>query len=198
MTDRTDLTRRKWLTVATASVGGVGLGATALAFIETMEPSEAAKAAGAPVEVDLSGVAPGTQTTVAWRGKPVWIIHRTDEQLKLLGNHDAALVDPMSQQSEQPADCKNPTRSVKPAFFVAVGICTHLGCIPSYRPEPGAPDLAGAIGGAWPGGFSCPCHGSKFDLAGRVAKNVPAPLNLVVPQYKYLSDTKLIIGGDSA
>jgi ubiquinol-cytochrome c reductase iron-sulfur subunit len=188
-----DPQRRRALLAATAGVGGIGAICAAVPFVESFAPSEAAKAAGAPVEVDISNVGPGRIITVEWRGKPVWILHRTDAMLAALGNHDAMLVDPGSSQPQQPPYATNPTRSIKPPFFVAVGICTHLGCVPSFRPEQGAADL----GPTWPGGFYCPCHGSRFDLAGRVFKNVPAPLNLEVPQYSYLSDTRLLIGADS-
>jgi ubiquinol-cytochrome c reductase iron-sulfur subunit len=188
---QTDPQRRRLL-VATIGAGGVGAVAAAIPFVASMAPSEAAKAAGAPVEVDVTQVAPGKLVTVEYRGKPVWVVHRTDEMLKLLGNHDQQLADPQSEQPQQPPYAKNPTRSIKPPFFVAVGVCTHLGCIPLYRPEPAAPDL----GSDWPGGFYCPCHGSRFDLAGRVVRNVPAPLNLEVPRHQYLTDTRLLIGED--
>lgn len=184
--------RRKFLLAATTGVGGVGVVATAIPFLNSMKPSEAAKAAGAPVEVDIAGVPPGRLITVEWRGKPIWILHRTPQMMDSLKGHDNLLVDPLSAQSLQPAYAKNPYRAIKPEFLVMIGICTHLGCIPVFRPEPGAAEL----GGDWPGGFYCPCHGSKFDLAGRVFKNVPAPLNLEVPAYQYLADTRLVIGVD--
>lgn len=185
---------RRALLAATAGVGGIGAICAVVPFVESFAPSEAAKAAGAPVEVDIGNIEPGRLVTVEWRGKPVWILHRTDAMLAALGNHDGMLVDPKSSQPQQPPYATNPTRSIRPAFFVATGICTHLGCVPSFRPEPGAADL----GPTWPGGFYCPCHGSRFDLAGRVFKNVPAPLNLEVPPYAYLSDTRLLIGADNA
>lgn len=131
--------------------------------------------------------------TVEWRGKPVWILHRTGQMLSLLNKHDDQLVDPKSLASQQPVYAKNATRSIRPEYLVVIGICTHLGCIPLYRPEVGAADL----GPDWPGGFYCPCHGSKFDLAGRVVKNVPAPRNLDIPPHEYVSDTRLLIGKDS-
>lgn len=184
-----DPDRRRWL-IATAGVGGAGLIASAVPFVASMEPSEAVKAAGAPAEVDISAVAPGKLITAEWRGKPVWILHRTDAMLAGLTTHNQLLSDPESTRSQQPSFADNPTRSAKPSFFVAIGICTHLGCIPTFRPEPAPADL----GPEWPGGFYCPCHGSKFDLAGRVFRNVPAPLNLEVPDYHYLSDTRLVIG----
>jgi ubiquinol-cytochrome c reductase iron-sulfur subunit len=166
--------------------------ATAVPFLESMSLSEAAKAAGAPVEVDLGRIAPGQIATVEWRGKPVWVVHRTEEMLKLLGQHDDLLADPQSSKPQQPSYATNPTRSLKPEYFIAVGICTHLGCVPSYRQEIAPVDL----GPNWPGGFYCPCHGSRFDLAGRVFKNVPAPLNLEVPQHVYLSDARVLVGQD--
>jgi ubiquinol-cytochrome c reductase iron-sulfur subunit len=185
-----DVERRKFLERAVMVAGGIGAVGIAVPFIESMEPSEAAKAAGAPVEVDISGIQPGALMTVEWRGKPVWILHRTDAMLATLNQHNGLLADPASKQSEQPPAAANPSRAIRPPFLVLIGICTHLGCVPSFRPQPGAPDL----GPEWPGGFYCPCHGSRFDLAGRVFKNVPAPLNLVVPEYGYLSDTRLIVG----
>jgi ubiquinol-cytochrome c reductase iron-sulfur subunit len=188
---KTDQGRRRIL-VATTAMGGVGLVTTAVPFVASMAPSEAAKAAGAPVEVDVSNLAPGKIITVEWRGKPVWILHRSDAMLASLGNHDNLLLDPRSAQPQQPLYASNPARAVRPPLFIAIGICTHLGCIPLYRPETGAADL----GADWPGGFYCPCHGSKFDLAGRVFKNVPAPNNLEIPQYVYLDDTRLLIGAD--
>ncbi|WP_019143288.1 ubiquinol-cytochrome c reductase iron-sulfur subunit [Noviherbaspirillum massiliense] len=191
-TNQTDEDRRRFLRNATVATGGVGVIGVAIPFLETMAPSEAAKAAGAPVEANVSSLAPGKLMTVEWRGKPVWILHRSDAMIAGLGQHNDLLADPDSSKSEQPAYAKNPGRSIRPPFFVVTGICTHLGCVPGFRPEPGAPDL----GANWPGGFYCPCHGSKFDLAGRVFKNVPAPLNLVVPEYNYLSDTRLLIGED--
>lgn len=186
-----DASRRRLL-IATGTVGGAGLVATAVPFVSSMAPSEAAKAAGAPVELDLGKVGPGKLLTVEFRGKPVWVVHRTDAMIKTLGKHEDQLVDPNSDQPQQPPYAKNPTRSIKPEYFVATGICTHLGCIPLYRPEPGASD----VGADWPGGFYCPCHGSKFDLAGRVVRNVPAPANLEIPIHMYLADTRLLIGKD--
>ena len=170
----------------------MGAVATAIPFIDSMAPSEAAKAAGAPVETDINRVDPGKLMTVEWRGRPVWIVHRTAEMLNLLGKHDTLLVDPRSEQPQQPPYAANSDRSIKPDFLVVTGVCTHLGCTPVYRPEPAVADL----GAEWPGGFYCPCHGSRFDLAGRVFKNVPAPLNLEVPRHVYLSETRLLIGED--
>jgi ubiquinol-cytochrome c reductase iron-sulfur subunit len=188
----TDLRRRKFLTAATAWVGGVGMVAASIPFVKSMLPSEAAKAAGTPVEVDIGKVEPGMLLTVEWRGKPVWIAHRTEAMLDLLDKHDDRLRDPRSRQPQQPDYARNATRSIKRRYLVAIGICTHLGCIPTFRPEAAPADL----GPDWSGGFYCPCHGSKFDLAGRVLKGVPAPLNLVIPPHGYLSDTRLLIGVD--
>lgn len=185
--------RRKFLVAATAGVGGVGIAATTVPFVQTMAPSEAAKAAGAPVEVDISTVAPGNLLAVAWRGKPVWIVHRTPQMLSLLDNHNNLLVDPHSKQPQQPPYAANASRSIKPAYLIVTAICTHLGCVPLYRPGAALADLEPN----WPGGFYCPCHGSKFDLAGRVFKNVPAPLNLEIPPHQYVDETRLLIGKDA-
>jgi ubiquinol-cytochrome c reductase iron-sulfur subunit len=190
---KVDTSKRKFLIAATSAVGGVAAAGVAVPLVMSMMPSARAKAAGAPVEVDISKVEPGMLLTVEWRGKPVWIVNRTKEMLDLLGKHDDKLTDPASEQPKQPAYCKNPTRSIKPELLVAVGICTHLGCSPTFRKDLGAADL----GGDWPGGFFCPCHGSKFDLAARVFKNVPAPVNLEIPPHQYLSDAKLLIGVDA-
>jgi ubiquinol-cytochrome c reductase iron-sulfur subunit len=190
---KVDTRKRKFLIAATSVVGGVAAAGVAVPLLMSMMPSARAKAAGAPVEVDISKVEPGMLLTVEWRGKPVWIVNRTKEMLDLLGKHDDQLTDPNSEQPQQPPYCKNPTRSIKPEMLVAVGICTHLGCSPTYRKDVGAADL----GADWPGGFFCPCHGSRFDLAARVFKNVPAPTNLVIPPHQYLSDAKLLIGVDA-
>ncbi len=190
---KVDTRKRKFLIAATSAVGGVAAIGVAAPLLMSMMPSARAKAAGAPVEVDISKVEPGMLLTAEWRGKPVWIVNRTKEMLDMLGKHDDQLTDPTSEQPQQPAYCKNPTRSIKPEYLVAVGICTHLGCSPTYRKEVGAADL----GTDWPGGFFCPCHGSRFDLAARVYKNVPAPTNLVIPPHQYLSDAKLLIGVDA-
>jgi ubiquinol-cytochrome c reductase iron-sulfur subunit len=181
---------RRRLLITTSAVGSVGLVTTAIPFVKSMSPSERALSAGGPVEVDLARVAPGTLTTVEWRGRPVWVLHRTPQMLATLGGHDAELADPASAQDQQPFYATNPTRSVRPEWFVATGVCTHLGCTPTFRPEPAPPDL----GPAWPGGFFCPCHGSRFDLAGRVFRNVPAPRNLEVPPYSFEGDTRLLVG----
>lgn len=184
---------RRRLIVATAAVGGAGAVAALVPFVSSMLPSERAKAAGAPVEVDVSKLEPGQMMTVEWRGKPVWIINRTKEMLDTLPKLNDAVSDPSSDKQQQPAYCKNEARSIKPNLLVAVGICTHLGCSPSSKFKHGAEE---GMGSDWLGGFLCPCHGSTFDLAGRVYKNKPAPDNLVVPPHKYLSDTRLIIGED--
>ena len=185
---------RRRLLVATATVGGVAGVAAALPFIASLAPSERAKSAGAPVEVDISKIAPGQMMTVEWRGKPVWIIHRTKEMLDGLSTVDDKVSDPKSERPNQPDYAKNEYRSIKPEYLVAVGICTHLGCSPSEKFKTGAES---GVDPNWPGGFLCPCHGSTFDLAGRVYKNKPAPDNLEIPPYKYLSDAKVLIGDDS-
>ena len=185
-----DLDKRQFLTVATAAFGAAGAAGVAVPFVGSMLPSERAKAAGAPVEVDISGIAPGEIKTAEWRGQPVWIIHRTDEMTAELPKHNEELSDPNCDvTSQQPAYCKNTDRSIKPNIGVIVGICTHLGCSPTAKMQSG-----GDMGGKWPGGFYCPCHGSKFDLAGRVYKGSPAPTNLVVPPYSYIDDNTLVIG----
>ncbi len=190
---KVDTSKRKFLIAATSAVGGVAAAGVAVPLVMSMMPSARAKAAGAPVEVDISKIEPGMLLTVEWRGKPVWIVNRTKDMLDLLGKHDDRLADAKSEMPQQPDYCKNDTRSIKPEFLVAVGICTHLGCSPTFRKDVGAADL----GGNWPGGFFCPCHGSTFDLAARVFKGVPAPTNLVIPPHQYLSDAKLLIGVDA-
>ena len=187
-----DLKRRRVLTVAASAVGVVGVGFVAVPFIASMQPSARAKAAGAPVEADISKLEMGQLLRVKWRGKPVWIVRRSPEMVESLASLDQDLRDPQSNDSDQPEYCKNPTRAIKPEFFLAVGICTHLGCSPTFRPEVAPTDL----GAEWKGGFFCPCHGSRFDLAGRVYQGVPAPLNLVIPRHQYLSETLLLIGED--
>jgi ubiquinol-cytochrome c reductase iron-sulfur subunit len=189
-----DPARRNWLMI-TCGAGAVGGVATAVPFVASFTPSERAKAAGAPVEVDISGLKPGEKTVVEWRGKPVWIMRRTPEQLASLKKTDPQVADPKSDRTAYPTPeyAKNEHRSRKPEVFVAVGICSHLGCSPSDKfapgPQPSLPD-------DWVGGFLCPCHGSTFDLAGRVFKNKPAPDNLEVPPHMYLSDSRLLIGED--
>ena len=190
--DTVDCGRRRLL-VATAAVGGVAGVAVAVPFVSSMLPSERAKAAGAPVEVDISRLAPGEMMTVEWRGKPVWIINRTKEQLEALKTLAEKLADPKSDKKMQPDYAQNETRSIKPEILVAVGICTHLGCSPSEKFKTGA---ASGIDANWPGGFFCACHGSTFDLAGRVYKSKPAPDNLEIPPHMYLGDARLVIGED--
>lgn len=190
-----DSSKRTWL-IASSCAGAVGVGAVAVPFVSTFQPSERAKAAGAAVEVDIADIKPGEKKTIEWRGKPVWIIRRTPEQLAALPTIDGQLADPKSlrKQSElTPVYARNEGRSIKPEFFVAVGICTHLGCSPSEKFTPGP---QASLPDDWKGGFLCPCHGSTFDLAGRVFKNKPAPDNLEVPPHMYLSDSKLLIGED--
>jgi len=185
-----DAGKRRFLIGATAVVGGIGGIAAATPFVLSLFPSERAKAAGAPVEQDISKMEPGQQISLEWRGRVVWVINRTKEMLATLPKMDKRLVDPNSEVPQQPPYCKNEHRSIKPENFIAVGICTHLGCSPTYRPEVSPPDL----GADWLGGFFCPCHQSKFDLAGRVFSGVPAPANLVVPPHKYLSETRIVVG----
>lgn len=184
--------KRRFLIAATTAVGGAAAVAVAVPFVISMMPSERAKAAGAPVEQDISKIEPGSMITVEWRGKPVWIVSLTPEMASLLAKHNDKLSDPMLDVvTQQPNYCKNTTRSIRPNLVVMVGICTHLGCSPSPKLQAGSD-----MGADWPGGFYCPCHGSKFDLTGRVFKGSPAPINLEVPRYKYLSDTLLLIGQD--
>ena len=188
-----DAEKRTWL-IASSAVGALGTAAVVLPFVASFQPSERAKAAGAAVEADISGLKPGEKMTVEWRGNPVWIVRRTPEMLADLAKNDPQLVDPQSKvSSQQPEYAQNATRSINPEYLVAVGICTHLGCSPSDKfatgAQPSLPD-------DWLGGFFCPCHGSTFDLAGRVFKNKPAPTNLEIPPHVYLSDAKLLIGED--
>ena len=184
--------RRRFLTLATGAAAGAAGAGVATPFILSFFPSEKAKAAGAPVEIDVSRIEPGQLITAEWQGKPIWVLNRTDAQQKELPALDGELADPKSEVDHQPAFAQNELRSIKPNIFVAIGICTHLGCSPTFRPDVAPADL----GPQWKGGFFCPCHGSKFDLAGRVYKGVPAPTNLVVPPYKYLSDAVILVGDD--
>lgn len=184
---------RRRLIVTTAAVGGAAGVTAVVPFVASMLPSERAKAAGAPVEVDTSKLAPGQMMVVEWRGQPVWIVNRTKEMLDSLRQVDGEVSDPHSEKPMQPDYCKNDTRSIKPEILVAVGICTHLGCSPTEKFKTG--DIAeSGVSDNWHGGFLCPCHGSTFDLAGRVFKSKPAPDNLVIPPHKYLSDNTIIIG----
>ncbi|CAN7241266.1 MULTISPECIES: ubiquinol-cytochrome c reductase iron-sulfur subunit [unclassified Acidovorax] len=190
-----DSSKRTWI-ITSACAGAVGGVATAVPFVSTFQPSERAKAAGAAVEVDISALKPGEKVTVEWRGKPVWIIKRTPEQLAELPKLDSQLADPKSERKPSeltPEYARNEARSIKPEIFVGVGICSHLGCSPSDKFQTGAQP---SLPDDWKGGFLCPCHGSTFDMAGRVFKNKPAPDNLEVPPHMYLSDTRLVIGED--
>ena len=185
-----DLARRR-VTQATAVVGGVAIAGAAVPFLASLAPSERARAAGAPVEVDISRVAPAELGTFEWRGKPVWVVRRTPDMLERLESARAELADPdLEVTSQQPEYARNPGRSRQQELFVAVGLCTHLGCVPSYLPEPDS------LQPGWPGGFYCPCHGSKFDLAGRVYRGSPAPTNLVVPPYSFAAENRILIGAD--
>lgn len=185
-----DQSKRRFLIAATTAVSGVATAAVVVPFVLSMLPSERAKAAGSPVEVDIGKVEPGSMITVEWRGKPVWIVNRTKEMLERMATLDDKLTDPKLEVPQQPGYAKNATRSIKPNLLVLLGICTHLGCSPTAKIKFGDEGL----GSDWPGGFFCPCHGSRFDLAGRVYKGAPAPTNLEVPPYKYLSETRLLIG----
>lgn len=183
---------RRNLLALTVTAGGAASVATAVPFAATMLPSERAKAMGAPVEADVSKMAPGEMQILEWRGKPVWIVRRTKEMLDGIKKSDANVADPKSEVPQQPEYAKNEFRSVKDEFAVLVGVCTHLGCSPQLKSS----DAQAEMGADWSGGFYCPCHGSKFDFAGRVYKGVPAPTNLQVPPYTFLSDTKILIGDD--
>ncbi len=187
-----DLKKRRFLTAATTVVGGVGGAMAALPFLLTLQPSERTKAIGAPIELDISKLEVGQMLIGEWRGKPVWVLRRTKETLETLEKLADQLRDPASEVDQQPEYAKNTARAVKAEILVVVGICTHLGCSPKHV----AIDVPHDLGSDWPGGFFCPCHGSKFDLAGRVFKGVPAPKNLVVPPYQFLSDTQILIGAD--
>ncbi len=192
MSEGADLKKRRFLTATTSVIGAVGVVGVAVPFIASWQPSTRAKAAGAPVEADISKLGPGELLRVKWRGKPVWILRRTEKNLEDLKNLDKKLADPASDMPQQPDYAKNPHRSCKPDIWVAVGICTHLGCSPTYRPDVAPEDL----GPEWVGGFYCACHGSKFDLAGRVYLGVPAPTNLVIPPYQFLDDNTVLVGDD--
>lgn len=195
MSNTVDNSKRRFLTTAASVVvGGAGAAAVAVPFVASMLPSAKARAAGAPVEVDISKLEIGQMMTVEWRGKPVWLLNRSSESLETLPELNEQLADPDSDTtSQQPAYCKNENRSIRDNVIVLVGICTHLGCSPSYRPELAPADL----GPEWKGGFFCPCHGSRYDLSGRVFKNMPAPTNLVVPPYHFLGDNRVVIGEDA-
>jgi len=188
-----DDSRRKFLTAATAAAAGVGAVFVAIPFLSTWAPSERAKALGAPTELDLSKLEPGQMAVIIWRKQQIYVVHRTPEMLSSLGNHDARLKDPTSSNSDQPDYAKNPIRAIRPDFLVLIGICTHLGCLPKPRFDKAVPEL----GADWPGGFFCPCHGSRFDLAGRVFAGSPASVNLRIPPYS-IHDSTLVVGVDSA
>lgn len=187
-----DQSRRQFLTTAATVTGGVGAAATAVPFISTMTPSAKAKAIGAPVEVDVSELQPGERMTVKWQGKPVWILRRTDSSVSDLEKLDSAVSDPDSSLNQQPDYAKNKHRSINPEYLVVIGLCTHLGCSPSLVKK----EEEHQLGADWQGGFFCPCHGSRFDLAGRVFSGVPAPANLVIPPHYYLTDNTILIGED--
>ncbi len=190
-----DAGKRTWL-IASSCVGAVGAGFAAVPFVSSFQPSEKAKAAGAPVEVDISALKPGEKMTVEWRGKPVWVVRRTPEQVAVLPKLNGELADPASKRNPDeltPSYARNEGRSIKEEYLVVVGICSHLGCSPSDKFQLGAQP---SLPDDWKGGFLCPCHGSTFDMAGRVFKNKPAPDNLEVPPHMYLSDSRLVIGED--
>ncbi|WP_026304770.1 ubiquinol-cytochrome c reductase iron-sulfur subunit [Thioalkalivibrio sp. AKL8] len=185
--------RRRFLVAATSVVGGAGVAAVAAPFLASLQPSARAQAAGAPVEFDVAAVEPGQRVSVEWRGQPIWVVRRTDEMVAGLAEVADRLRDPDSEvESQQPEYAQNEYRSRKPEILVVIGICTHLGCSPSYRPEIGDPEM----GSDWQGGWLCGCHGSRFDLAGRVYRNMPAATNLVIPRHMYRTDTLLVIGED--
>lgn len=190
MKDEIDKKRRCFLRAATTAVGGIGLAAAAVPFFSYWMPSADTEAASAPIKIDISAMKPRDQLTVPWRGMPIWVIYRDAEMLGSLQKLNGILRDPLCEQDQQPAYCKNINRAIKPQFFVAIGICTHLGCIPTFRPD------VDSVSPGWPGGFYCPCHGSKYDLSGRVYQGVPAPLNLKIPRHMYVSDTEIMIGED--
>jgi len=187
-----DLKKRRFLTTATSAVAGVGAVFVAVPFLGSWVPSAKARAAGAPAEADISKLEPGQKMTIKWRGKPVWVVRRTEQNLADLSKLTDQLLDPSSEMDQQPEYCKNEHRSRKPEYLVAEGVCTHLGCSPTYRPEMAPADL----GADWVGGFFCPCHGSRFDLAARVYSGVPAPKNLNVPPYYFKTESLVLIGED--
>jgi len=193
MTDNADLSRRHFLMAATAVTGGVGVVATAVPFVASFRPSARAQALGAPVEVDISKLEPGALLSVEWRGRAIMVVRRTDFMLDALTQVQGELADPASEASLQPEYATNDHRSIRPEFLVVEGVCTHLGCAPTARFDVAPADL----GADWPGGFYCPCHGSKFDLAGRVYRGVPAPTNLSIPPHRYLTEGVLLIGSDT-
>lgn len=185
-----DEQRRRFLTTSACALGGLGALCALTPFVSSWMPSAKALAAGAPVQVDLSHIEPGQQITVEWRGQPVWIIRRTPEMLAHLDTHNTALRDPNSHVAQQPAYAQNQYRSIKPEYLVLIGLCTHLGCSPKYKP------YEKDLGPDWPGGFYCPCHGSRFDLSGRVFTSMPAPINMRVPPYRFINEHMILIGED--
>jgi ubiquinol-cytochrome c reductase iron-sulfur subunit len=187
-----DYGRRKFLTTVTIAVGLIGAGFTAVPFIESWLPSERARALGGPTRLDVSKIDPGQMAIVTWRRKPIYVVRRTPAMLARIGDHNDRLKDPQSDDSNQPPYARNAVRARRPDLFVTIGICTHLGCLPKARFAPGQPDL----GANWPGGFFCPCHGSRFDLAGRVFDGSPASVNLVIPPYMFTSESELVVGTD--
>lgn len=189
--DEIDQKRRCFLRRATTAVGGIGLAAASVPFFSYWLPSADTEAAAAPIKIDISSLKPREQLAVPWRSMPIWVISRDQSMLDSLPKLDNTLRDPLSEQDQQPDYCKNIHRSIKPQIFITIGICTHLGCVPTYRP-----DVAG-VSPDWLGGFYCPCHGSKYDLAGRVYQDVPAPLNLKIPWHMYISDTEILVGQDA-
>lgn len=189
--DEMDTGRRRFLTATASVIGGIGAACAIFPFAASWTPSVRTKALGAPVDVDISKIESGQKITVAWRGQPIFVVRRTKEELNSLTLVSEHLRDPHSQESVQPTYADNVYRSIKPDILVLIGICTHLGCVPLYKPE------AGSVEAGWEGGFFCPCHGSKYDMAGRVFKGVPAPLNLPVPPYQYISETLIRVGDDS-
>jgi ubiquinol-cytochrome c reductase iron-sulfur subunit len=197
MSETIDKGRRQLLTAATTLTGAVGVAFAAVPFLASWKPSARAKAEGAPVEIDISKLEPGSMIKIQWRGKPVLVVRRTAEMIERIGSHDARLADPGSDSSKQPDYVKNAARAIKPEFLVLLGVCTHLGCLPQNRFAAGA-STDGVLTADWPGGFFCPCHGSKFDLSGRVFAGVPAPTNLEIPPYSFTDDAHIVIGLDQA
>ena len=196
MGEAIDRGRRQLLTAATTLTGAVGVAFAAVPFLASWKPSARAKALGAPVEIDISKLEPGAMLKFEWRGKPVWVVRRTPEMIGRLPSVEGFLADPKSDRSRQPDYAKNDLRAVNPEYFVVLGVCTHLGCAPMGRFEPGDAELTTSSPGDWPGGFYCPCHGSKFDLSGRVFRGVPAPTNLEVPPYTFVDSGHIVIGVD--
>ncbi len=197
MSEAIDKGRRQLLTAATALTGAAGVAFAAIPFLSSWKPSARAKAAGAPVEIDISKLEPGAMLKIEWRGKPVLIVRRTTEMIERIGAHDDKLADPGSEKSKQPEYARNAARAVRPEFLVLLGVCTHLGCLPQNYFAPGAVPAVG-LEADWTGGFFCPCHGSKFDLSGRVFAGVPAPTNLEIPPYSFADEQHIVIGLDPA